>query len=125
MPGTTSSAKWTRTASSPRWPAAASDYPGDGEAATNVSLNNPQGVAVDASGNLVIADTGDNLIRRVACDGLITTVAGNGTNAYSGDGGTATNASLANPQDVAVDAPATCLLPIRATTASGRWASMA
>jgi len=80
------------------------DYPGDGEVATNISLNNPQGVAVDVSGNLFLADTGDNLVRQVGLNGFITTVAGNGTNGYSGDGGAATNACLNNPSGVAVDA---------------------
>ena len=80
------------------------DYPGNGEAATNVSLSLPSGVAVDAAGNLLIADTYDGLIRRVDHQGIITTVAGNGTWGYSGDGGPATNASLNCPGGVAVDA---------------------
>jgi uncharacterized repeat protein (TIGR03803 family) len=80
------------------------DYPGDGEAATNVSLNNPQGVTVDVFGNLFIADTVNNVIRRVDAQGFITTVAGNYNYAYSGDGGPATNASIANPLNVTTDA---------------------
>jgi uncharacterized repeat protein (TIGR03803 family) len=79
-------------------------YSGDGGAATNASLNEPYGVATDASGNLFIADTYNFCIRKVGTNGIIATVAGNGTNGYSGDGGTATNASLSYPWMVAVDA---------------------
>ena len=81
-----------------------SDYPGDGETATNVSLNNPQGVTVDVFGNLFIADTVNNVIRRMDAQGFITTVAGNYNYAYSGNGGPATNASIANPENVTTDA---------------------
>lgn len=80
------------------------DSPGDGEAATNVSMWNPAGVTLDAAGNLFIAVMWNNVVRRVDAHGVITTVAGNGTNGYSGDGGAATNASLNNPSGVAVDA---------------------
>ena len=89
-------------------------YSGDGGAATNAVLNGPAGVAVDASGNLFIADSGNNRIRKVDANGVITTVAGNSTvtniqyygsaGSYSGDGGAATNAGLSNPSGVAVDA---------------------
>jgi sugar lactone lactonase YvrE len=78
------------------------NFPGDGGAATNASLNYPNGVAVDASGNLFIADV--TSIRKVDVNGVITTVAGNGKYGYSGDGGAATNASLSPPIGVAVDA---------------------
>ncbi|MBU6401722.1 MAG: hypothetical protein KGS61_15500, partial [Verrucomicrobia bacterium] len=78
-------------------------YVGDGGAATNASLQYPNGVAVDGSGNLFIADTGNHRIREVDAAGLIRTVAGNGRIGYSGDGGAATNASLSNPASVAVD----------------------
>ena len=69
-------------------------YSGDGGAATNAELYDPSGVAVDATGNLFIADYGNNRIRKVGTNGIITTVAGNGTDGYSGDGGAATNAEL-------------------------------
>ena len=60
-------------------------------------------MAVDASGNLYIADTGNNRIREVNhSTGIITTVAGNGTAGYSGDGGKATSAKLYYPQGVAI-----------------------
>jgi hypothetical protein len=79
-------------------------YSGDGGAATNAELEYPWGVAVDASGILFIADSSNNRIREVGTDGIITTVAGNGTNGYFGDGGAATNAELSDPYGVAVDA---------------------
>jgi hypothetical protein len=79
-------------------------YSGDGGAATAASLRWPYGVAVDATGNLYIADADNHRIRKVTQDGIITTVAGNGIGGYSGDGGAATAASLYYPRDVAVDA---------------------
>jgi DNA-binding beta-propeller fold protein YncE len=59
---------------------------------------------VDASGNLYIADYSNNRIRKVNSSGIISTVAGNGTQAFSGDGGPVTSASLNGPTGVAVDA---------------------
>jgi hypothetical protein len=78
-------------------------YLGDGGAATNAELNAAWGVAVDASGNLFIADDSNSRIRKVDSNGIITTVAGNGTSGFSGDGGVATNAELSGPVSVAVD----------------------
>ena len=74
---------------------------GDGGAATNAGLSTPSGVTFDASGNLFIAASGNNRIRKVATNGIITTVAGGGS---GGDGGAATNASLSGPSGVAFDA---------------------
>jgi sugar lactone lactonase YvrE len=79
-------------------------YGGDGGPATAASLNGPDGVAVDAVGNLYVADAGNSRIRKVTPAGTITTVAGNGQYGYSGDGGPATAASLSYPDGVAVDA---------------------
>ena len=79
-------------------------YSGDGGPATSAQLNSPWGVAVDAAGNLYIADTDNNRVRKVAANGTISTVAGIGTFGYSGDGGPATNAQLSWPRGVAVDA---------------------
>jgi trimeric autotransporter adhesin len=76
----------------------------DGGAATNASLINPAGVAFDSSGNLYISDLGGNCVRQVDNSGMITTVAGSGGEGYSGDGGAATNASLAGPRGIALDA---------------------
>ncbi len=78
-------------------------FGGDGGAATAANLANPSGVAVDGTGNLYIADALNRRIRKVATNGIITTVAGNGTVGFSGDGGAATAASLNNPVGVAVD----------------------
>src|SRR6267143_711547 len=78
---------------------------GDGGAATSASLNFPSGVALDASGNLYIADQYNHRIRKVAAaTGIITTVAGNGSPTFAGDGGAATSASLWSPTGVALDA---------------------
>ncbi|MFN7998921.1 MAG: hypothetical protein U0Q18_35180 [Bryobacteraceae bacterium] len=82
---------------------AGAGYSGDGAAATSAQLYNPSGVAFDSAGNLYIADPGNNVIRMVATNGNISTFAGNNGAGYSGDGGTATSASLNNPNDVAFD----------------------
>ena len=77
---------------------------GDGGAATAAQLNDPTGVAVDAAGNIYIADSANNRIRKVtASNGIITTVAGTGKAGFSGDGGSATSAELYEPYGVAVD----------------------
>lgn len=78
-------------------------FSGDGGAATNAGLNYPRGVALDANGNLFIADTSDNRVRKVDTNGFITTVAGKSGSGFSGDGGAATNASLNSPRGVALD----------------------
>ena len=73
-------------------------YAGDGLQAVVASLNNPSWVSVDAAGNLFIGDVGNFRVRRVdAATGVITTLAGNGVQAFSGDGGPASNASLGSP----------------------------
>lgn len=79
-------------------------YSGDAAAATSAQLNVPAKVVVDAAGDLYIADTGNSVIRFVdASTGFISTIAGNGTAAYTGDAGAATAASLNHPQGLAVD----------------------
>jgi sugar lactone lactonase YvrE len=86
-------------------PSASAFYCGDGGPAANACLFAPQGLAIDTAGNLFIADSGNNRIRRIdAASQIITTVAGNGTPAYSGDGSLALAASLSNPKWVSVDA---------------------
>jgi trimeric autotransporter adhesin len=80
-------------------------FAGDGGPATSALLHGPSGVYVDSSGNIFISDTVNNRIRKVtASTGVITTVAGNGTAGYAGDGGAATSAELNNPSGVFVDA---------------------
>ena len=82
----------------------ASGYGGDGGPATAAQINAPRGVAVDSAGNIYIADTNNQRIRKVtASTGVITTVAGNGTKGRGGDGAQATAAQLNSPWDVAVD----------------------
>ena len=83
--------------------AGGSSYGGDGGAATGVLLSDPVGVAVDGAGNLYIADGDSNRIRKVDAAGAITTVAGDGTRGYGGDGGPAVAAQLDRPQGVALD----------------------
>lgn len=73
----------------------ATGYTGDGGAATAAQLNHPEGIAFDATGNLYISDTGNNVIRKLsALDGTISTIAGTGTAGFGGDGGPATSALL-------------------------------
>ena len=79
-------------------------YNGDNIAATSAELNIPLGVAVDAAGDLYIADAGNNRVREViAATGVITTVAGNGTGGFSGDDGAATSAELNGDHALTLD----------------------
>lgn len=77
-------------------------YSGDGLQAKDARLNGPRGLAVDAAGNLFIADTNNHRIRKVDTTGVITTVAGNGAPTYAGDGQPAIAASLSKPAGVTV-----------------------
>jgi hypothetical protein len=96
-------------------------FAGDGGPATSAELNGPHGAAVDAAGNLVLADTGNNRARVVAVKtgtfygqamtaGDIYTAAGNGKHGFSGDGGPATSADLSSPNGVAADASGNLVL---------------
>ncbi len=78
-------------------------FGGDGGAATSARLDNPYGVAVDGSGNVYIADRGNNRVRKVDASGIISTFAGTGQTGFGGDGGAATSARLDSPNGVAVD----------------------
>jgi uncharacterized protein (TIGR03437 family) len=78
-------------------------YSGDGGAATDAQFNGPWDVTVDAQGNLFVSDSGNHRIRKVSTDGTVTTVAGNGTAGFSGDGGPALSAQLNFPRGLAVD----------------------
>jgi sugar lactone lactonase YvrE len=77
-------------------------FSGDGGSALNAQLSFPESIAVDDSGNLYIADIGNQRVREVLVGGKIETIAGNGTRGYSGDGGPATAAQLYDPNSVAV-----------------------
>ena len=80
-------------------------YSGDGGLATAAELSTPFGLALDASGNLFIGDSGNNVVREVVkATGVIRTVAGDGTAGYSGDGGPAISAELNDPGGLALDA---------------------
>jgi uncharacterized protein (TIGR03437 family) len=79
-------------------------YSGDNGPAINASLSFPRGVTVDAGGNMYIADSGNNVVRKVDNNGIITTIAGNSTAGYAGDGGPAINAALQNVSGIAFDA---------------------
>ena len=80
------------------------NYSGDNGPATAAQLDTPASLALDSSGNLYVADALNHRIRRVGTDGTITTVAGNGSQGFSGDGGPAAGAQLDTPRGVAVDA---------------------
>jgi hypothetical protein len=78
-------------------------YSGDGSAATSATINGPQGGVYDSAGNLYIADTANNRIRKVNTAGVISNFAGTGTAGFSGDGGAATSAKLNGPTSLAID----------------------
>ncbi len=77
---------------------------GDGDPAVHAKLGAPRGVAVDAAGNLFIAESGHHRIRKVDSSGTISTFAGTGESGFGGDGGPAVEARLGSPEGVAVDA---------------------
>lgn len=78
-------------------------YSGDNEAATSASILDVHSIAADANGNIYLADTANNRIRKVDSKGIITTLAGDGTRGYSGDGGVSTKARLYFPVGLALD----------------------
>ena len=78
-------------------------FSGDGGPATAAELNLPRGLGVDPTGNIVIADSNNNRVRRVDASGMIATVAGTGPAAFGGDGGPATSAQLSFPRSIAFD----------------------
>jgi sugar lactone lactonase YvrE len=85
-------------------------YSGDGGPATNAGFSNPVALAVDASGNLYIADAFNYRIRKVSANGVVNTYAGNGTRAFAGDGGPATNASIGLVYGLAIDSSGALLI---------------
>jgi uncharacterized protein (TIGR03437 family) len=103
---------------------------GDGGAATNAYIG-PIGLAIDGAGNLYIADSVDNRVRKVSTSGIITTVAGSASGNYGGDGGSATSAGLNNPWAVAVDAAGNLFIDdrgdfrVRMVTAGGTISTIA
>ncbi len=77
-------------------------FSGDGAAATLAQLNNPGGIAKDALGNIYVADQNNHRIRMITPSGSITTIAGNGTQGFAGDGSLAVNAQLNLPSDISI-----------------------
>ena len=78
-------------------------YFGDGGMATKAQLNYPKGLALDNHGNIYVADSHNNVIRKIDKSGIITTIAGNNIAGYSGDNRLAITAQLNNPVDVIID----------------------
>jgi sugar lactone lactonase YvrE len=77
-------------------------FAGDGGLATQARLKGPKGIIFDPSGNLLIADSGNNRVRRIGVDGMITTIVGTGDQASGGDGGPASDARLTEPRTLAL-----------------------
>ncbi len=104
---------------------------GDQGPATAAALNAPAGLALAADGSLYVADTGNHRVRRVALDGTITTVAGNGTGTFAGDGGPAVDAALNRPIGIVFDARGDLIIAdssnnlLRRVGVDGRIASIA
>ena len=104
IPMTTGYGKWMPTASSRLLLATALPvFRAMGRKPRPPRWNAPNGITFDKAGNLYIADSNNGRIRKVGTDGIITTVAGNGTNPFSGDNGLATAASLLYPEGVTTD----------------------
>lgn len=78
-------------------------FSGDGGPASDARIDRPQQIVVDPDGNVYFADSGNNRVRRIDTEGVVTTVAGNGRAATSGDGGPALSAAVWNPTGLALD----------------------
>src|SRR5439155_14250827 len=75
-------------------------FSGDNGPATSAQLSNPRGIGLDGAGDVIVADTSNNRIRRITPGGTITTIAGTGTEGDSGDGGPALAADINFPRSV-------------------------
>jgi sugar lactone lactonase YvrE len=102
-----------------------SGFSGDGGPASAAMVSFPYALLYDSNGNLFLSDYGNNRVRKVNKSGVITTIAGNGTGGYTGDGGPATAASLNGPRGLAFDASGTLYISdsnnnvVRTVDASG------
>jgi sugar lactone lactonase YvrE len=106
-------------------------FSGDNASATASQLDLPTALAVDPANNLYVADTGNHRIRKISATGLITTIAGNGTQGFSGDAGPATSAAIDSPAGIALDSASNLYLAdthnyrIRRIDTTGRIATIA
>lgn len=90
----------------------AAGFSGDGGPAVNAALNGPFGLAFDSQGNLFFSDLSNHRVRRVGTTGIISTVAGNGSTAFAGDGGRATLAAISYPTELSFDAAGNLYIPV-------------
>ena len=88
-------------------------FGGDNGPAVSARFNSPQGIAVDSAGNVYVADTENNRIRKIWTDGQVTTIAGDGTIGWSGDRSPATRAQLWLPRGLAVDSAGSLYIAVR------------
>ena len=93
---------------------------GDGAQASTVPISQPSGVAVDSAGNVYLTDYNYKHIRKVNPQGVISTIAGNGSQLFSGDNGSPLNAGM-DPYDIAVDSKGTCISPTYPTIAFAKY----
>ncbi|UQW99218.1 RICIN domain-containing protein [Streptomyces sp. RerS4] len=106
-------------------------FAGDGEPAVSAALNRPLGVAMDSTGTLYVADSGNHRVRKITADGKISTVAGTGVAGFGGDQGPAFSAKLSSPHGVAVDSAGTLYIAdsgnhrIRKITTDGKISTVA
>jgi len=99
---------------------AGSNVVGDGGPASAAALSDAEGVAFDSAGNLFVADANDHRVRKIAPDGTISTVAGDGTPGFRGDGGPASVARLNTPTESRSMARPTYTSRISGTIAYGK-----
>ncbi len=78
-------------------------FGGDGGPSSAAFISGPRGIVIDAAGNVLFVDSGNQRVRKITTNGIITTIVGNGATGFSGDGGPATSASLNGPQSLALD----------------------
>jgi uncharacterized protein (TIGR03437 family) len=110
--GNLSSARFSASYSVPRTiisiagagpPLSFGQFGGDGGPSSAAFISGPSGIVIDAAGNVLFVDRGNQRVRKIDSNGIITTIVGNGAAGFSGDGGLAINASLNNPQNLALD----------------------